>query len=275
MGRVALDLDRAPTRRVDRHQNRARVRAIMRTHCMDNPRSSKSLIHDEILVLTVMHPRRAMYPARREPYSPMTHHIASTGRLEAFSDGVIAVIITIMVLELKIPRQQGYAGLLAILPILAVYLLSFTFTGIYWINHHHLVHRTEETDPLILYANLGFLFCLSLLPFFTSYLLDKKMDSFSVAMYTSSMVLSALSFFLLRVAIGRRLRIAGRLEPEDTAIRNKHWMSMLLYLIAIPIAFVHAHLALGITAVVTLIWITPTIGVKPDKEHFNTRGGAL
>jgi len=89
---------------------------------------------------------------------------ASTSRLEAFSDGVIAVIITIMVLELKVPRANGIAGLRAILPTLLVYLLSFTFTAIYWINHHHLVGRVEEVDPRILYANLLFLFCLSLLP---------------------------------------------------------------------------------------------------------------
>jgi uncharacterized membrane protein len=98
----------------------------------------------------------------------MTHPPASPARLEAFSDGVIAVIITIMVLELKVPHQDGLAGLYAVLPTLAVYLLSFTFTGIYWINHHHLVHRTDEADSLILYANLAFLFTLSLLPFCTS-----------------------------------------------------------------------------------------------------------
>lgn len=106
----------------------------------------------------------------------------STARLEAFSDGAIAVIITIMVLELKVPHQDGTAGLYAIIPILLVYLLSFAFTGIYWINHQHLVRRVESADRLILYANLGFLFCLSLLPFATSYVLEKKIDSFAVCL---------------------------------------------------------------------------------------------
>src|ERR1700748_2350248 len=124
-------------------------------------------------------------------------HTFSPARLEAFSDGVIAVIITIMVLELKVPHEMGLAGLRAVLPTLGIYAISFTFTGIYWINHHHLVHRTEEADQVILYANLGFLFCLSLLPFFTSYLLEKKMDSFSVALYVSSMIVTGFSFLLL------------------------------------------------------------------------------
>src|ERR1700759_1996650 len=99
-------------------------------------------------------------------HSLMSDKPRSTARLEAFSDGVIAVIITIMVLELKVPHEDGLAGLRAVLPPLFLYPISFPFVGIYWINHHHLVHRPEEADERILYANLGFLFCLSLLPFF-------------------------------------------------------------------------------------------------------------
>jgi len=191
----------------------------------------------------------------------------STTRLEAFSDGVIAVIITIMVLELKVPHENGVAGLRAVLPTLSLYLISFAFVGIYWINHHHLIHRTEEADERILYANLGFLFCLSLLPFFTSYVLEKKMDSFSVAIYVASMILTGFSFLLLRLAIGRRLRHAGKLEAEDTAVERKNYLSLFVYLVAIPLAFQHPRLALGLVAFVTVIWITPTTGIKPRKEH--------
>jgi uncharacterized membrane protein len=198
----------------------------------------------------------------------MAHHLATPARLEAFSDGVIAVIITIMVLELKVPHQDGLAGLRAVLPTLAVYALSFTFTGIYWINHHHLVHRTDEADSLILYANLAFLFTLSLLPFFTSYLLDKKIDSFSVAMYAAALIVNAFTFMGLRMAIGRRLRHADKLEREDTAVARKHWLSMLLYVAAVPIAFYHSHLALGLCALVTVIWITPTAGIKPHDDTY-------
>jgi uncharacterized membrane protein len=198
----------------------------------------------------------------------MAHHVASPARLEAFSDGVIAVIITIMVLELKVPHQDGLIGLYAVLPTLAVYMLSFTFTGIYWINHHHLVHRTDEADSLILYANLTFLFSLSLLPFFTSYLLDKKMDSFSVALYACCLVVNALTFMGLRIAIGRRLRHADKLEQEDTALERKHWLSLLIYCVSVPLAFYHPHLALGTVALVTVVWIIPTTGVKPRNEQY-------
>jgi uncharacterized membrane protein len=203
----------------------------------------------------------------------MAHHVSSPARLAAFSAGVIAVIITIMVLELKVPHTTGPASLqadlaeiLSIIPTLVVYAISFAFVGIYWINHHHLVHRTEEADELILYANLSFLFCLSLLPFFTSYVLDKRMDSFSVALYATSMVVTGFSFLLLRMSIARRLREAGKLESQDTSIQHKHWMSLLTYVVAIPLAFYHPHLALGLCACVTVIWITPTTGVKPHDD---------
>jgi uncharacterized membrane protein len=196
----------------------------------------------------------------------MPHHVSSPARLEAFSDGVIAVIITIMVLELKVPHQDGLAGLFAVLPTLCLYLISFAFVGIYWINHHHLVHRTEEADDLVLYANLGFLFCLSLLPFFTSYVLEKKLDSFSVAVYIASMVLTGFSFLLLRLAIARRLRHAGKFDAEDKAVERKNWLSLFVYLVAIPLAFQHPRVALGLVSFVTVIWVTPTVGIKPREE---------
>ncbi len=192
---------------------------------------------------------------------------SSPARLEAFSDGVIAVIITIMVLELKVPHQDGLPGLISILPTLGVYALSFTFTGIYWINHHHLVHRTDETDQSILYANLAFLFSLSLLPFFTSYLLDKKIDSFSVALYAGAMIVTGFTFMLLRIAIGGRLRRSGALEEQDRAAEIKHWLSLGLYLIAVPLAFYHPYPALGMIALVTLVWIYPTAHVHHKPEH--------
>jgi uncharacterized membrane protein len=188
-------------------------------------------------------------------------------RLEAFSDGVIAVIITIMVLELKVPTQNGFAGLRAVLPTLGIYALSFTFTGIYWINHHHLVHRIRETDQRILYANLTFLFCLSLIPFFTSYLLEKAIDSFSVALYVVSMIVTGISFLLLRLAIGRRLRLTDSLEEEDIATQRKHWMSLGLYAIAVPLSFYHPDLSLGIVGLIMIIWIVPTARVEPGKEE--------
>ena len=191
----------------------------------------------------------------------------NTSRLEAFSDGVIAVVITIMVLELKVPRDRGLAGLRAVLPTLLIYGLSFALTGIYWINHHHLIRRTETADQGILYTNLLFLFCLSLLPFFTSYVLEKHIDSFSVAIYVLSLIATGGAFFLLRVAIGRRLVHSHDLNTEDRLTMRKHLLSLALYLIAIPLAFPHPLLAMFTVASVTLVWIVPTFGVSHLAAH--------
>ncbi len=178
-------------------------------------------------------------------------------RLEAFSDGVLAVIITIMVLELKIPHEDGLAGLLKLAPILFVYLLSFTFIGIYWCNHHYLIHRVQQVDHRVLHANLGFLFSASLVPFFTAYVIEKKSDSFSVALYAASMIFAGFTFLLLRIAVGRLLRKGGGLEREDVATQRKHYASLALYLAAIPLAHFHPYLALGTITLVTVIWIVP------------------
>ena len=192
---------------------------------------------------------------------PKAH--ASPARLEAFSDGVIAVIITIMVLELKVPREAGWAGLHSVAPTLGVYALSFTFVGIYWVNHHLLLHRIHEASPNILWANLIWLFCLSLLPFFTSYVLEKTEDDFSVAFYAASFLLVALAFMLLRIAITARQRAEGTFEHADLALQVKHWTSLAVYAIAVGIArFHHPIVTLGLIAAVTAMWIIPTLGVE-------------
>ena len=193
----------------------------------------------------------------------MHEKLFPTTRLEAFSDGVLAVIITIMVLELKIPHEDGISGLLKIAPILFIYLLSFAFTGIYWINHHHLISRIERADPRVLYANLAFLFCISLLPFFTSYVIEKKADSFSVALYAASMILTGVSFLFVRLAIGRLLRLTGELHEEDIATQRKHYASLSLYLVAIPLAHFHPWLALATITLVTVVWIVPSARLAP------------
>lgn len=199
---------------------------------------------------------------KRSPSTP--------ARLEAFSDGVIAVIITIMVLELHVPHADGLEGLREVLPTLLVYALSFTYTGIYWINHRHLIDRCTErigrVDEAMLWANLFLLFCLSLLPFFTSYLLAKHLDSLSVALYGAGNLVTGFSFMLFRLALLRRLRITGTLTPQDMAARPKDMISVVTYIVSIPLAFHHAFTALILIAAVTLIWIIPTIGVEPCEE---------
>jgi uncharacterized membrane protein len=196
----------------------------------------------------------------------MHEKLFPTTRLEAFSDGVLAVIITIMVLELKIPHEDGIPGLLKIAPILFIYLLSFAFTGIYWINHHHLIRRVERADPRVLYANLAFLFCISLLPFFTSYVIEKKADSFSVALYAASMILTGVSFLFVRLAVGRLLKLTGELHEEDIATQRKHYASLGLYVIAIPLAHFHPWLALATITLVTVLWIIPSAHLAPHDD---------
>jgi len=211
-----------------------------------------------------------VYPAQIH----LMKHVNSTpARLEAFSDGVIAVIITIMVLELKVPHEDGFAGLRQVLPTLLIYALSFTYTGIYWINHRHLIDRCSEridrVDEAMLWSNLFLLFCLSLLPFSTAYLLDKHLDSLSVALYGTGNLVTGFSFMLLRLAILRRLRRSGKLLHEDMAARPKDMISVVTYVVSIPLACYHPDVALGLIAAVTLIWIIPTIGVEPCEDHLH------
>lgn len=192
----------------------------------------------------------------------------STSRLEAFSDGVIAVIITIMVLELKVPALNGPEGLRSVLPSLAVYALSYTFVGIYWINHHLLLDRVEKSTSAILRSNLLWLFCLSLLPFFTAYVHQKSQDAFSVALYSVSLLVTGFSFMLLRVCVNVRQREEGHLEPEDLAMQSKHWISLGSYCIAIPLAYFAPTLSLCSMALVTLLWLVPDFGARHLSKRF-------
>jgi uncharacterized membrane protein len=194
-------------------------------------------------------------------------------RLEAFSDGVIAVIITIMVLELKIPVEKGVPGLLVIAPGIAVYAISFAFVGIYWVNHHLLIHRLREASPNILWANLVWLFTLSLLPFFTAYVHEKADDGFSIAIYAASLLVTGLGFMILRLAVSARQRAEDTLEHTDLAMQIKHWGSLAVYLISIPLGTRYPRFTLGLIAAVTLMWVIPTLGVEKCDEpsHSHSR----
>ncbi|HVW77223.1 MAG TPA: TMEM175 family protein [Alloacidobacterium sp.] len=186
----------------------------------------------------------------------------SSSRLEAFSDGVIAVIITIMVLELHVPHDDGWAGLWSVAPRLAVYLLSFLMVGIYWINHHELLRRTESVDYRVLWANLGFLFVLSLIPYFVSYLDEKQFSTFATILYESAALASALAFFFLRWAVMRRQWYAGSLRGTDRTELRKHGLSLAIYLVSLVLAFYKPWLSLSVNAMVTIVWVVPDAGVK-------------
>ena len=183
----------------------------------------------------------------------MPHHLSSPARLEAFSDGVIAVIITIMVLELHVPTKEvsNLDGLIALAPLLLVYLLSFVQTGIYWVNHHYLVDDLDHVTHGILWSNLAFLFTLSLFPFATRWLGERGISSFSVALYAVCSVLPAISWIILSTFICRTSGqpLAG--SPFQQAV------STALYLGSIPTAFYSPNLALCMIALVAIIWLLP------------------
>jgi uncharacterized membrane protein len=172
-------------------------------------------------------------------------------RLEAFSDGVIAVIITIMVLELKVPAQDSWAGVRSVMPEVFIYLLSFLQVGIYWTNHHYLIEEVETVGHGILWANLIFLFCLSLFPFATAWVGLKGMSSFSTALYAAVSTLPGLSYAALWLAVRARSTVA----PHSTWAKMS--TSTTLYLLAIPAAYVRPALALGLMVLVAILWLLP------------------
>lgn len=208
------------------------------------------------------------------PNTQPTDHVRQApapSRLESFSDGVIAVIITIMVLEFKLPQEPGPTAFIAdVVPTLSVYLLSFTYTGIYWINHNHLVHRLKHVDAPILYANLLLLFCLSLLPFATSYVLSEKFNSFSVAVYAGELFLSGLGFVVLSAAVTRHFYRTRTGDPVMLAAQKaearKSFLSMALYALAVPLAYWHPFIAVAGLAFGTLLWIVPGF-MLPAPRH--------
>jgi len=193
----------------------------------------------------------------------------SPGRLEAFSDGVIAVIITIMVLELHVPGKEisNLDGLRALLPLLLVYLLSFVQTGIYWVNHHYLVDDLDHVTHGILWSNLAFLFCLSLIPFATTWIGNRGISPFAVSLYAITCALPAVAWINLSTCISRTTRqpLAG--SPI------KQMLSTSLYLGAIPTSYWSPNFALGMIGLVAVLWLVPpgkvieqTRSFKADKQ---------
>jgi len=177
-------------------------------------------------------------------------------RLEAFSDGVLAIIITIMVLELKVPRGADLATLAGLLPIFLSYLLSFVYVGIYWNNHHHLFHATHRVTAAVLWSNLHLLFWLSLLPFATAWMGQNQFAPLPTALYGVVLLLAALAYFILQQII---LADQGPGSPLAVAL-GPDWkgkLSPLFYLAAIPLAFVNPWLSNLLYTIVALLWIVP------------------
>ena len=177
-------------------------------------------------------------------------------RLEAFSDGVLAIIITIMVLELKVPHGVELVALKPLLPVLSSYVLSFIYVGIYWNNHHHLFHATNHVSGGILWANLHLLFWLSLFPFTTGWLGENHIASTPTAVYGFVLLMAAIAYYILQRAI---IVQQGRDSLLATAI-GRDWkgkFSPVLYLVAIPLAFVSPWIASALYVFVALLWLIP------------------
>ena len=180
----------------------------------------------------------------------------SKARLEAFSDGVLAIIITIMVLELKVPHGSDAAALRPLLPVFVAYVLSFVFVGIYWNNHHHMLHAAERITGKVLWPNLHLLFWLSLVPFATAWMGENRFAPLPTAVYGFVLLMAAVAWTILQNVLvaqqaqGSRLAVA---LGSDT----KGKLSLVLNLAAIPLAFVNQWIAGALYAAVALIWLVP------------------
>jgi len=180
----------------------------------------------------------------------------SKGRLEAFSDGVIAILITIMVLGLTAPRGADPGALQPLIPTFLSYVLSFVFLGIYWNNHHHLLQASQQVDGRVLWANLHLLFWLSLVPFATGWMGANNFSTWPVALYGVILLMSAVAFTILARAL---VAIHGQESILATALGNdlKSKVSLVFYAVAIPLAFVNSWLAGALYVVVAAIWLVP------------------
>ena len=180
----------------------------------------------------------------------------SKGRLEAFSDGVIAVIITIMVLEMKVPHDADPAALAPLVPIFLTYVLSFIMVAIYWNNHHHLFHAVHHVTGATLWANMHLLFWLSLLPFTTGWMDENHFVPMPVAAYGFVLMMSGVAYYILtRVLLATHG--ADSLLARALGSDRKGRISVVIYVVAIALAFVHAWIALALYALVAFIWLVP------------------
>ena len=186
----------------------------------------------------------------------MLGFIVHKNRLEAFSDGVIAIIITIMVLELKVPHDAELSALLALYPVFISYVLSFIYVGIYWNNHHHLLHAAQRVDGRVLWANLHLLFWLSLFPFASGWMGENHFAATPVALYGFVLLMAAIAYFILARML---IAVEGKTSTLAVALGKdyKGIISVVAYALAIPLAFVNAWLSVALYVSVAAMWFIP------------------
>jgi uncharacterized membrane protein len=188
------------------------------------------------------------------------------GRFEAFSDGVIAVIITIMVLELKVPHGTDLSVLVPLIPVFLSYVLSFIYVGIYWNNHHHMLHAVEHINGRALWANLHLLFWLSLIPFVTGWVNENHFAAVPVAMYGAVLCMSGIAYYILErtlIATHGRDSLLARAMGRDF----KGIASVVIYVIAIALAFVNVWIACALYVFVAIMWFIPDPRIEKKAMH--------
>jgi uncharacterized membrane protein len=187
-------------------------------------------------------------------------------RLEAFSDGVIAILITIMVLELRVPHGDDWAALRPLTPVFLTYVLSFIYLGIYWSNHHHMLQLTTRINGSILWANLHLMFWLSMIPFATGWMGENHFAELPTAIYGSVLLLAAIAYTILQQTI---IAEQGANSPLKAAVGNdvKGKISGLLCALSIPLAFVHRGISEAIYVIVALIWLVPDRRIEHQLQH--------
>lgn len=189
-----------------------------------------------------------------------------TTRLEIFSDAVIAIAMTIMVLELQIPHGSDWIALRPLLPTFLAYILSFIYLSIYWNNHHHMFHVADHVDGRVMWANLHLLFWLSLIPFVTGWMTENEFASFPTAMYGLVLLLSAFAYLLLQKSLIAHHGENSELRKALQGTR-KEKISLVAYVSALPLAFLNHWIAIGLYVVVALMWLVPDSRIEKQVEH--------
>lgn len=188
-------------------------------------------------------------------------------RLEAFSDGVLAIIITIMVLELKVPHEATLHALLQLYPVFISYIISFAYIGIYWGNHHHLLHAAGKPSKGIMWANLHLLFWLSLIPFATAWMGENHFEAFPVACYAVVLDICGLAYTVLQVSIENCLPADSHFRPALKKQTRKGIASITGYTLAIPAAYIHPAISVALFTMVAIIWFIPDKNIEEAFEH--------
>jgi len=201
----------------------------------------------------------------------MAHGEMTTSRLEAFSDGVIAIIVTIMVLELRAPAQPTFAALWKIAPVFISYGLSFLIVSVMWVNHHHMIHVVRQVTARLIWSNLNLLFWMSLVPFVTDFLGKNHREPMAVGLYGLDLTLCSVAFWLLRTELVRQETHNFEMVEYHRGIQRKNGVSFLLYLSSVPLAYVSIYVSYFIFALIPALYFLPEKRLVTPEESVVSR----